>query len=295
MSLVLHSKEFVQQWRKLLENLYGYPIENGALLVRGVFGGRTSVYLPLLNYSDLSVADALKKAKECGDRNFQIRVLDEQCDTFEPDDTVTMRMDIAGKTADMLFKKTMSSKCRNHIRKSEKSGLTLQEGATGSVVDDFYEIFSTTMYRHGTPVFTKKLFTLLPQFVSAKFLVAYLDDKPIAGLCLVFDGKLAWVPWAGSLTEHRVLCPNQFLYWNAIQRAVDAGLQVFDFGRSGFKAPTYIFKAEWGALPVKVRILSSQDQDVYQKYSAAAAIWKKLPRSIVDFVGPILCRYLPDL
>ena len=64
MSLVLHSKEFVQQWRKLLENLYGYPTENGALLVQGVFGGRTSVYLPLHNYSALSVEDALKKAKE---------------------------------------------------------------------------------------------------------------------------------------------------------------------------------------------------------------------------------------
>ena len=295
MGLLLHSTSFVNQWRKMLESLYGYSAQHGALLVPGLLGARTAVYLPLLNYSDLSHSEALSRAKQFGQQAHQIRVLDEVCTTFEPNDTVTMRLNIAGKTADVLFKKTLLSKCRNHIRKSEKSGLTLVEGTKGAVVDDFYAIFATTMYRHGTPVFGQKLFESLPSFVDARYLVVYLGGKPIAGLCLVFDEQIAWVPWAGSLTEHKGLCPNHLLYWTAIQRSVDAGLSVFDFGRSGYKAPTYVFKSEWGAQPVRVLILASKNQDVYRKYSGAAALWKKLPRGLVDRFGPVLCRYLPDL
>lgn len=279
----------------MLKELYGYPLENGAALVSGLAGRKTAVYLPLLNYSDLNAEEALRKSKEFGGRDYQIRVLDENCQSFEADDTVTMRIDISNKTVESLFEKTLQSKCRNHIRKSHKAGLVLVEGADGKVIEDFYQIFSTTMYRHGTPVFGKRLFSLLPHFVNARFLVAYLDGKAIAALCLVFDEKLAWVPWAGSLIEHRIVCANHFLYWTAIQKAVEAGLSIFDFGRSGYRAPTYIFKSEWGAKPVKVNIMSSRVHDVYKKYSLAAAVWKKLPRKSVDFLGPYLCRFLPDL
>jgi serine/alanine adding enzyme len=292
---ILHTSGFVRQWRKLLVALYGYQADADALLVPGVLGSKTTVYLPLLSYSDLNRVEAKRKISDIANKRYQIRVLDGDCQDFKPNDTVTMRLSLLGRTVDEIFKKVIDPKCRNHIRKSEKMALILCEGTDAKLIADFYAVFSVTMHRHGTPVFSKRLFEQLPQYVKTQYLVAYYEGQPVAGLCLVFDEKLAWVPWAGSLFEHRGLRPNHLLYWTAIQRALSAGVETFDFGRSGYLGPTYDFKADWGALPVKVEVLTSEKVDVYQKYTQAAEVWKKMPKWLVDRIGPSLCKYLPDL
>ena len=295
MGTVLHSPRFVQAWRALLARLYGYTEAEGAMQVPGLLGGHTLVYLPLLNYSDLDLAQAQALRQRWAGKAYQIRVLDPSVQTFEPNDTVTMRLDIAGLSAQQVFQQRIHSKCRNQIRKAEKSGMTWTEGRDGRVVQDFYRVFASTMHRYGTPVFSRRLFEHLPQQVDARFLVAYWEGQPVAGLCLVTDGPIAWVPWAGSEHAHRSLCPNHLLYWNAIQKAVAGGQQVFDFGRSGYLGPTFVFKRDWGAQPVRIAILTHQTQDVYSKYALASTVWKRLPRLVVNRVGPFLCRHLPDL
>ena len=295
LGLILHSKSFVQGWRALLTGLYGYQERDGAMRVPGLLGGHTAVYLPLLNYSDLDLAQAQALRQRWSGSAYQVRVLDPAVQTFEPNDTVTMRLDIAGLTAPQVFEQRIHSKCRNQIRKAEKSGMVWTEGREGEVVRDFYRVFASTMHRYGTPVFSRRLFESLPQHVDARFLVAYFEGQPVAGLCLVTDGPIAWVPWAGSEHAHRGLCPNHLLYWNAIQKAVAGGQQVFDFGRSGYLGPTFVFKRDWGAQPVRIAILTHRTQDVYSKYALASTVWKQLPRRVVNQVGPYLCRHLPDL
>lgn len=265
------------------------------MAVPGLLGGSTAVYLPLLNYSDINLLEAQALRKQWDHLPFQIRALDPQYTQFVADDTVTMRLDIEGLSAEQVFKQRVHSKCRNQIRKGEKSGLTLIEGRDGDVVRDFYSVFARTMHRYGTPAFSRRLFELLPKFVDARFLVAYHQEQPVAGLCLVSDGPLAWVPWAGSELSHRALCPNHLLYWQAIQLATAANQEVFDFGRSAFLGPTYAFKSDWGAKPVKIEILTEKPRNVYSKYALASAVWQRLPRQVVGLVGPKLCRYLPDL
>ena len=39
------------------------------------------------------------------------------------------------------------------------------------------------------------------------------------------------------------------LYWNLLERAVERGQAVFDFGRSTIDGNTYRFKKQWGARP----------------------------------------------
>lgn len=292
---VLHTTSFVNRWREMLVDLYAYQRDAGALLVPSIWGAKTAVYLPLLSYSDLSKEGAATQLEKMSSSRYQIRFLNSDCQDFLPNDTVTMRLALAGRSAEEIFRKIIDPKCRNHIRKSEKSGLTLRDGVDKKTIDDFFDIFAATMHRHGTPVFSKKLFELLPRFADTRYWVAYHGTHPVAALCLVCDEKLAWVPWAGSLFEHRALRPNHSIYWSAIQHSINAGGEIFDFGRSGFLGPTYEFKADWGALPVKVEVLTAEKMDVYQKYSKASDIWKKMPRRLVDTVGPVLCKYLPDL
>lgn len=293
--MVLHSEAFLQSWRSMLQELYGYKDDQGAMVVPGILGGQTSVYLPLLNYSDITAHEAQVLLKRWAHAPYQIRALDFTCTEFEADDTVTMRLDIAGLSAEEVFRQRVHSKCRNQIRKAEKANMVLVEGRDGEVVRDFYRVFSRTMHRYGTPVFGARLFNNLPRSVDARFLVAYHEKQPIAGICLVSDGPLAWVPWAGSELSHRALCPNHLLYWRAIQMATAAKQEVFDFGRSAFLGPTYAFKSDWGAKPVKIEILTEKPRNVYTRYALASAVWQRLPQHLVGWIGPVLCRYLPDL
>jgi Acetyltransferase (GNAT) domain len=294
-NLTVHSTAFVERWRAMLVALYGYAEQDGALLVPGIMGRATAVYLPLLNYSDLSATQAEARAGRMDGGAFQLRSLEALEGEPRPNETVTMRLDIADLSAEEVFQQRIPSKCRNQVRKGEKSGLRLVIGFDADVVDAFYDVFADTMHRHGTPVFDKALFALLPDFVDTRYLVAYVDDTAVAALCLVMDDELAWVPWAGSLMAHRTRCPNHFLYWNAIKLAVQGKKRVFDFGRSGYLAPTYRFKAEWGARPARIVLRSDKVSDPYARYALASEVWKRLPRWLVDRMGPALCRYLPDL
>ncbi|MCB2016701.1 MAG: GNAT family N-acetyltransferase [Hydrogenophaga sp.] len=292
----LHSHGFVAQWRKMLVELYGYDQRDGVILVPGITGQRTAVHVPLLSYSELNLSEAQALRGRLADQGaYQVRVLDGSVETFQPNETVTMRLNLASGSEDEVFNGIIPSKCRNHIRKSEKSGIRIRVGVQDDLVDDFYRVWGTTMHRFGTPVFSRRLFSALPKHVDTQYLVGYLDGKPVSGVCLVLDEKVAWVPWAGSLMEYRNVSPNHILYWHAIRMSLDAGRPVFDFGRSGYQAPTFVFKEEWGAEPVRVLTLSSNESDVYSKYTLASSIWKRLPRALVDVVGPRLCRYLPDL
>lgn len=294
-STALHSASFVERWSAMLVELYGYKQREGVLWVPGLTGGATAVHPPLLSYSELTMDQAAAMRDRLAGNQFQIRVIDGSVKTFQPNETVTMRMNLASKTVESVFNGTIPSKCRNLIRKSEKAGLDIRCGVEADLVDDFYQVFGTTMHRFGTPVFSRRLFSLLPKFVDTRYLVGYKDGVAVTGLCLVMDEKIGLVPWAGSLMEYRSLCPNHRLYWNAIRMTLEAGRPVFDFGRSGYQAPTFVFKEEWGAEPVRVVTLSSSQSDVYSKYTLAANVWKRLPRVLVDAVGPRLCRFLPDL
>ena len=71
--------------------------------------------------------------------------------------------------------------------------------------------------------------------------------------------------------------------------------KIFDFGRSNYGGTTYKFKSQFGAVPIKIDIIKNKYENIYTKYSYATNIWKKLPKKVVDYIGPILCKYLVDL
>lgn len=293
--MLLHSTEFAQRWRGLLQSVYGYRCEGSWVAVPDIFGRTTLSHLPLLNYSDLTPTQGHALLSSIEGQAFQVRCLDASVSEFAPDAPVTMRVDMSGLSAEQVFAQRVTSKCRNQIRKAQKSPLRLVAGTDEALIQDFYRLFQRTMHRYGTPVFSRRLFEALPEHVSTRFCVAYADDEPVAGLCLVVDGDLAWVPWAASEPAHKAHCPNHLIYWDSMAHAAALGCKVFDFGRSPYKGATFSFKSDWGAQPVAIVFLSSQPADVYGKYGLASTIWKKLPIWLVNRLGPVLCRRLVDL
>lgn len=293
--MLLHSTEFVQRWRGLLQAVYGYRLVGPWVAVPDLFGRTTLSQLPLLNYSHLSPGQAQAVLPSAQGQAFQVRCLDASVTDFAARTAVTMRVDMAGLSAEQVFAQRVTSKCRNQIRKAQKSPLRVVSGTDAALIQDFYRLFQRTMHRYGTPVFSRRLFEALPQHVDTRFCVAYWEDEPVAGLCMLLDGDLAWVPWAASEPAHKVLCPNHLIYWDSMGHAAQQGCTVFDFGRSPHGGPTYAFKSDWGAKPVAIAFLSSQPADVYGKYGLASTIWKYLPFWLVNRLGPALCRRLVDL
>ena len=291
------TQNFINKFKKVLINLYGYEEYMDFLIVPSIFGNKTLSYLSLLNYSDRTnnnITDLLELAK---DNDFQIRVLNFDYQDFKTNDTVTMRLNIENKTIETLYKE-LKSKRRNLIKKSLQNNFILKHGNTNNFIDDFYKIFSNTMYKHGTPVFDKKLFYFLrDEFENNNtYYIAYDNERPIAAICMLFDEKIAWYPWGGVESEYSKKLAGYFIYWKTVEEIVlKKKFKIFDFGRSSYGGNTYKFKSQFGAKPVKIDIISNKHNDIYNKYDLAISIWKKLPKNIVDFLGPKLCKYLEDL
>jgi CelD/BcsL family acetyltransferase involved in cellulose biosynthesis len=289
-----HSAEFVARWRDVVARTLRLPVEHGCIRMRGLLGGTTLSYLPFLNYTDLTPRGAAALVRELGSRPYHVRVLDPAGTAFAHDDPVTLRLDLAGRDADAVWRRGLDAKCRNQVRKAQRSGLTLRRGGEPALADAFHALLASTLHRHGAPLLPRRLLYALASELGARFCIASRAGTPIAGLVEIHDRDLVWVPWAASERSALDLCPNHLTYWTTIEDAVGAGRRVFDFGRSPFGGATHRFKEQWGARPVALRLLSSQPADVYARYALAQRVWRGLPRPLVDRLGPWLCRHLPD-
>jgi hypothetical protein len=108
--------------------------------------------------------------------------------------------------------------------------------------------------------------------------------------------------WASSLSAYNKVAPNMLLYWAFMERAVQEGLSVFNFGRCTPDSGTHRFKRQWG----------SRDQPLYWyqwarsgnasaatpspdqgAYSWGPRIWKRLPLPIATALGPRVVRSIP--
>lgn len=296
-SYVLTS-QFIQKFKNVLIRHYGYAQYMDYLVVPSLLGKKTLAYIPLLNYTDRAhneIDDLLELAK---DNAFQIRTLNFEYKNFKQNDPVTMRIDVEGKTSENVFLKNVKPRCRNKIRNSKKKyDYRLEYGHSSSDIEAFYKIFSATMYKHGTPVLSKKLFYLLAEEFKDEiiFFNIYDKDEVAATMCIMLDEEIAWYPWGGVNILYSKKLAGYRIYWDVLEYICDnTDKKIFDFGRSPYGGPTYKFKSQFGALPVKIDIIASEQRDVYSKYYLASQVWKKLPKWLVDFVGPKLCKYLVD-
>ena len=91
------------------------------------------------------------------------------------------------------------------------------------------------------------------------------------------------------------------LYWEAIQFGIQQGMKTFDFGRSTPGEGTYRFKTQWGAKPhplvweywTKDGAPLPNISPSNVKFSLAIKLWKKLPLSVANLVGPPIVRSIP--
>ncbi|MBI1916444.1 MAG: FemAB family PEP-CTERM system-associated protein [Planctomycetes bacterium] len=286
--------------------------------VRGCLFGRFLVSLPYLNSAGV-VADGLPAARSLIAEAVRLadclrvrylelrheRVVDDPSFTDHVNGKVHMRLPLpstAGKLWDGF-----DAKVRNQVRKGQKNGLSAQWGGE-ELLPEFYDVFSHNMRDLGTPVYGRELFrSVLRQFagqaelcvVRAGGAAARAGRAAATGLLLHGQG-VTEVPSASSLNEFNRTNANMLLYWNLLQRAVERGQSLFDFGRSTPEGGTFHFKKQWGALPEPAEwqyyCRSGHVSDVRPdnpRFRRLIRLWQKLPISLTRLLGPAIVRGLP--
>lgn len=312
-------------WRGLFERVFGHRTiylsaeRDGALTgvlplvaFRSSLFGRFLVSLPFVNYGgvlasdDLSanalVARAASIARELGARHVELRHRSRRFEGLAPKEhKVSMLLPLPA-SADELWT-GLDRKVRNQVRKAEKSGL-LVDPAGAEKLDDFYEVFAHNMRDLGTPVYARYFFEdVLATFPDRARLVVVREGirNRVAAAALTWRWRdTVEVPWASSLRELNAMAPNNLLYWTIIQRAVEGGANILDFGRSTPGEGTFQFKRQWGAAPLPLcweyDLIDGELPDhspKNPKFAMAIRMWQRLPVPIANLIGPHIVRSIP--
>jgi FemAB-related protein (PEP-CTERM system-associated) len=106
--------------------------------------------------------------------------------------------------------------------------------------------------------------------------------------------------YAGDNISARDLAANDFKYWELMRRACNLKFKVFDFGRSKINTGSFAFKKNWGFDPIPLsyeyclykRDVIPQNNPSNKKYKFLINIWRRLPISVANKLGPYIVRSL---
>lgn len=197
--------------------------------------------------------------------------------------------------------KGLRSKVRAQVRRPQKEGYESRVVGDGGC-RDFYPLLARRWHELGSPVLPRKFFTGLERAFGPDldYVLVERDGARAAVGVIVQSGSKVEIPWAASALEHNRFGVNMFLYWTALERAVERGANRFDFGRSTPGSGNARFKLQWGAREEPLRWnawigsprgRASEHGD--RRRGLAAAVWRRLPETVSRWVGPVLAARIP--
>lgn len=170
-------------------------------------------------------------------------------------------------------------------------------------LNDFYAVYSRNMRDLGSPAqgkhFIDNILLGFPQ--NSWLIIIKLKKRPVAaGFLLGFDDTME-IPLASTIREVNPLSMNMLLYWEVLRFAIKQNYSQFDFGRSSKNAGTYRFKKQWGAEPKQLywhywlgRSKAAPSLNPSNpKYSLVINLWKRLPVTLTNLLGPAIVKNIP--
>ena len=313
----------LHDWKPLIEDVFGHDctylcVRDGdgeldgvlpVVRVKSLLFGDYLVSMPFLNYggplgSDRAVEALCHRAVEMADGAdvdlLELRSRREKPVDLQPSHRkITVLLDLPDGDPEILWD-DFKSKVRSQVRRPRKEGVEVEFG--DDQLAPFYEVFSVHMRNLGTPVLPRSLFREIRERFpeSATFGCAYLDGKPVACGCgFEWEGEFE-ITWASDLFEYRSIAPNMLLYWKFMERAIQRGTSVFNFGRCTPGSGTHRFKKQWGTRDEELWWYQhpSDGEDAPpsaddEAYSWATEAWRRIPLPVANAVGPHLVKYIP--
>jgi serine/alanine adding enzyme len=314
-------------WKNVLEKTFGFqslylmalnsPGEiQGILplfLMKDIFGRKYLISTPFSNYSGICAVDehatsalfqkAQALAVEYHVQYVEFRQFDHEVSELPTKkDFVTMLIDLKNGQ-EHLWKKSFKKSVRETIGRAARKGITADVGR--HYLSDFYQTFSQCVKDLGTPIFPLRFFkNILETFPdSTEITVVKYQNKVIGGVISIVYKKMFIIPWGSTIDQYYHLNPSTLMFWETIKLAYHSRCECFDFGRSTMDSGTFHFKKHWGAVPVQLNyqyyLHKARNIPVvnafHGKYDLAIRLWKKLPLSFANVLGPRVVKYLPEL
>lgn len=316
-----------EHWRGILAESFGHRVRYlmarshgrtcGVLPLfemRSWLFGHFLVSLPFVNYggiladspehADALASAAISLARATGARHVEIRQTGDQL-ALDPDRWQLRQHKAAlvvelDEGVDALWA-GLASRLRGKIRKAGKSGAVFSVNDAGAL-GDFHRVFALNMRNLGTPTHGPAFFdNVLRRQDGARLLLVHRDGQPVAGALALRAGHRLELPWICSDYAHAGANVNEYLYWKAIEWAVETGARELDLGRSSFDAGTFRFKKQWNPA---VRPLSwyywlaagdklPELNPHNPRYALAVRCWKRLPVAVANMAGPAIVRNIP--
>jgi FemAB-related protein (PEP-CTERM system-associated) len=307
-------------WASVIEaemgctNQYLYAERDGAIVgvlplsrVRNVIAGDVLISTPFLVYGGpIGDADAVRTLVDEA-RNLAVSL---GVDYLELRNRRPLDGDWETKNLYVTFRKKLEAdpeanlqaiprKQRAMVRKGMKAGTDVVWEAD---LDGFYSVFSESYRNLGTPVFGKSLFArVLAAFPEQVWVTTIAKDKRPLSSVVSFVFRDEVLPYyGGSVSAAREYAANDFMYWVVMERAVQRGLKLFDYGRSKIDTGSYHFKKHWGFEPeplaYQYQLVKSKElpnlSPTNPKFQLPIELWKRLPLGVTRLVGPPIARRL---
>ena len=213
-------------------------------------------------------------------------------------DKVAMVLEL-GDSAEALWGRLPAER-RNRVKKAGREGLTATVDGL-EALDDFYGVFARNMRDLGSPVPARGFFEqiLVKLADRTRLVVLRAHGRPVGAAMMLRQGDTVTVPWISSLREFFPKCPNQLLYWRAMEQSIADGAVRFDFGRSSIGAGTLEAKRRWGATPVQQYWYyhpeaAGSSAENASRFGWAMRAWRRLPLAAANVLGPRLRGWISN-
>ena len=308
-------------WKAVIERAFGHRThflyaEAGGRIegilplaeVKSFLFGHTLVALPFCVYG--GVAASSERARAALDEAAIALAEKLGVDHLEYRSTTLRHPDWQHSALYVTFRKAIDSdvernllsiprKQRAEVRKGIKENL---QGELDSGVDRFFDAYSQSVHRLGTPVFSKRYFEILREvFGSDCEVLTITQNGSLIASVLSFYFRDEVLPYYGGGTAAaRQVSGNDFMYWDLMRRACERGVRVFDYGRSKVGTGAFQFKKNWGfepqPLPYEYRLVRGkrvpEHNPLNPKYALLIKAWQRLPLGIANRIGPHIVRAL---
>lgn len=195
--------------------------------------------------------------------------------------------------------KAIPRKQRAMVRKGIKLGLVARHEAG---IDEFYRVYSESVRNLGTPVLPRRYYARLQQTFGERCEITVIThrEQPVAAVMSLYFRDEVHPYYGGSVQRGRDLAANDFMYWSVMQRAVERGARLFDYGRSKQDSGSYHFKKHWGfeprPLPYAYHLVRAGKipnlSPTNRKYHLFIKAWQRLPLPVSRMLGPWLAKDL---
>jgi FemAB-related protein (PEP-CTERM system-associated) len=208
--------------------------------------------------------------------------------------------DLAGDAEQQLL--AIPRKQRAEVRKGLKNAMQISVGRSAENLAAHYAVYAESVRNLGTPVFPRALFSAMLQYFAdeADLLTVRHEGVPVASVLSFYHRGTVMPFWGGGSRAARHLRANEVMYYELMCHALRRGCNRFDFGRSKTGSGPYNFKKNWGFEPEPLVYASwtapgetKRDIDpTSDSYSARIELWKRLPLSVANRLGPHIAKGL---